>query len=504
MGPGGSHIPHPPRAQPRPGDLREVAAPSAGDRGPGEHDARVGPGRGDAPLERDALPRRHARVDGRGEAGAPRRPLELLRRRAGSRGPRRVPADTWCRGLLGSRRQRSGARPRDGWSVPANGATRAPPGSAAGEERDRLAAWGTAGAIPVAEPGAAGLTGPVQGGGPRARREGQRVPRVVPPPQLPPVDDADPEPEGPDRHGLDRGVALPSRRGPARVDPPSPRRVRTSGAGRVAAERAPQRFRLISAAADSVVWLRSRSGSSWPPVISSTAQLVRSRMEMIPTSVPLSRTGRWRIRSLAMCSAASAMSVPGSTVSRLVLMRSATLAACGSRPSATRFTRSRSVTIPASRSPSITTTEEISLSFSSLATSANVWSGVVVFTALFITSPTCIGHLRRGTVGKPHLRGYRNGAADVKSARFAAQWSERPVKLNESTFRAGTREAEKKNSLANSVSLPTIDAVRRASRMDWVNRKFFTGRVTSPDSMRNVPSRVIPVMVDSKGCTTFE
>jgi hypothetical protein len=40
--------------------------------------------------------------------------------------------------------------------------------------------------------------------------------------------------------------------------------------------------------------------------------------------------------------------------------------------------------------------------------------------------------------------------------------------------------------------------------MDWVNRKFFTGRVTSPDSTRNVPSRVIPVMVYSRGCTTFE
>ena len=43
------------------------------------------------------------------------------------------------------------------------------------------------------------------------------------------------------------------------------------------------------------------------------------------------------------------------------------------------------------------------------------------------------------------------------------------------TLSAGTQEAEKKNSLASSVSRPTIDAERRASMMDWVNRKFFTG-----------------------------
>src|SRR5205814_8374955 len=42
------------------------------------------------------------------------------------------------------------------------------------------------------------------------------------------------------------------------------------------------------------------------------------------------------------------------------------------------------------------------------------------------------------------------GASDV------VQWSLRPVKWNEPSFSAGTREAEKKNSLTISVSRPTI------------------------------------------------
>ena len=55
------------------------------------------------------------------------------------------------------------------------------------------------------------------------------------------------------------------------------------------------------------------------------------------------------------------------------------------------------------------------------------------------------------------------------------QWSLRPVKLKLEILSAGTREAEKKNSLTISVSFPTSSTALRASRMDWVNRKFLTG-----------------------------
>ncbi len=69
---------------------------------------------------------------------------------------------------------------------------------------------------------------------------------------------------------------------------------------------------------------------------------------------------------------------------------------------------------------------------------------------------------------------------------------------------AGTLEAEKKNSLASSVSRPIIEVLASASRIDWVNRRFFTGWRTSPSSIQKVPSRVMPVIVDSTGCTTLE
>jgi|GEM_PF-4837400 len=39
--------------------------------------------------------------------------------------------------------------------------------------------------------------------------------------------------------------------------------------------------------------------------------------------------------------------------------------------------------------------------------------------------------------------------------------------------------------------------------MDWVNRRFLTGWAISPSSIRNVPSRVMPVIVDSTGWTMF-
>ena len=60
-----------------------------------------------------------------------------------------------------------------------------------------------------------------------------------------------------------------------------------------------------------------------------------------------------------------------------------------------------------------------------------------------------------------------------------------------------------KNSLASSVSRPIISVPVSASTIDWVNRRFFTGCAISPFSIRNVPSRVMPVIVDSIGWTTF-
>jgi hypothetical protein len=50
-----------------------------------------------------------------------------------------------------------------------------------------------------------------------------------------------------------------------------------------------------------------------------------------------------------------------------------------------------------------------------LATWANIWSGVVVFTVLFITSPTCIGHLRPAAVGTASARvPERGGEGEIR------------------------------------------------------------------------------------------
>ena len=68
----------------------------------------------------------------------------------------------------------------------------------------------------------------------------------------------------------------------------------------------------------------------------------------------------------------------------------------------------------------------------------------------------------------------------------------------------GTREAAKKNSLASSASRPTMSVALSVSRIDWVNLMFFTGCRTSPSSISHRPSRVIPVMIASRGWTTFE
>ena len=76
-------------------------------------------------------------------------------------------------------------------------------------------------------------------------------------------------------------------------------------------------------------------------------------------------------------------------------MRSPTFTADGSAPSATTLTRSRSVTIPVTRSPSVMMTEEIPLSFRIRAASVNEASGPTVFTSLVMMSPTCIATLQR-------------------------------------------------------------------------------------------------------------
>src|SRR4051812_10346509 len=85
------------------------------------------------------------------------------------------------------------------------------------------------------------------------------------------------------------------------------------------------------------------------------------------------------------------MSVFGATVSmsRRVIPW-ATFTECGSPPAATRFTMSRSVTMPASFVPSRTTTDEIPFVRITFATSANVSSARAVFTSVCMISPPCI------------------------------------------------------------------------------------------------------------------
>ena len=44
---------------------------------------------------------------------------------------------------------------------------------------------------------------------------------------------------------------------------------------------------------------------------------------------------------------------------------------------------------------------------------------------------------------------------------------------------------------------------QRESSTLWVNRRLWTGFVTAPSSMRNRPSRVMPVRMVSRWLTTF-
>ncbi len=100
---------------------------------------------------------------------------------------------------------------------------------------------------------------------------------------------------------------------------------------------------------------------------------------------------------VAMCSAASARVTLDEIVSRSRrVMPWATFTLCGSPPAATRFTMSRSVTMPASFLPSSTTTDEIPFVRMSFATSANVSSASADFTSVCMMSATCIGSLLAG------------------------------------------------------------------------------------------------------------
>ena len=164
---------------------------------------------------------------------------------------------------------------------------------------------------------------------------------------------------------------------------------------------------------------------------------------------------------------------PRVTVSRSVVIRSASWVVCGSSPSATRFTRSRSVTMPARRSPSSTMTEEIPLSCSR---PRDHGERVLRRGRLHVRVHDVLDlHRRSPPSGNSRGRSVLNGRSRRASRGARGQWSERPLKLKDSTLSAGTREAEKKNSLASSVSRPIIVVLVSASRIDWVNRKFLTG-----------------------------
>src|SRR5688572_19311485 len=88
---------------------------------------------------------------------------------------------------------------------------------------------------------------------------------------------------------------------------------------------------------------------------SSSTTRMRSRIETIPTTASPSVTGRWRKPPWIMSDAACPVDSEASTVSGLRVMRSPTRAS-STRPSATARRTSRSVRIPARRSPSITST----------------------------------------------------------------------------------------------------------------------------------------------------
>src|SRR5438093_1374675 len=92
-------------------------------------------------------------------------------------------------------------------------------------------------------------------------------------------------------------------------------------------------------------------------------------------------------------------------------------------------------------------------------------------------------------------------AADPKR-RQANDWMPRQlVNVNAFSRIAGTRDAPMYSPIWSLVVRLRASVPFSASRMLWVKRRSFTGRVMRPFSMRNVPSRVMPVMMDAFGCT---
>ncbi len=91
-----------------------------------------------------------------------------------------------------------------------------------------------------------------------------------------------------------------------------------------------------------------------------------------------------------------------------------------------------------------------------------------------------------------------SGAATVTPPPSAAV---APVKLNDPRWSAGTRAAPKNSPGSTLVSSPAARTSLNASGIDCVKRKFSSGRLTRPSSMRKVPSFVIPVRIAFFGCT---
>ena len=92
-------------------------------------------------------------------------------------------------------------------------------------------------------------------------------------------------------------------------------------------------------------------------------------------------TGKCRTPSSSIRSAASPTEVSGEIEAGSCVMYPATSVSCGSTPSATARTMSRSVTIPASRSPSKTGSALTSLYCIELAASASDSSARIVKTS---------------------------------------------------------------------------------------------------------------------------
>src|SRR5947209_4729672 len=96
------------------------------------------------------------------------------------------------------------------------------------------------------------------------------------------------------------------------------------------------------------------------------------------------------------------------------------------------------------------------------------------------------------------LRPRRNRQCRQANERRPAQL----VKSNALSLTAGTRDAPRYSLTCNLVDAVSASVPLSASRMLCVKRKSLTGRVIFPFSIRKVPSRVMPVMIDVLGWTT--